>query len=405
LKHYGSSCTIVFDGYDSGPSIKDHEHQRRATRTAPSIQVSGTNQICHSQSTFLTNAFNKSQFIALLVDQLKVVAVTAKQSAADADTDIVQAAIELATRQQPAIVVADDTDVLCLLTHHLKSNMADVYMLLSRRSIKNKSGKLVSIRKVQSTIGTQAVGQLLVLHALTGCDTTSAPFGIGKVTAFKKVTKDSNTVALTNVIGSNTATRDAVADAGSKLLVMLYGGRSQDTLDLLRYNTYMSMCALRSARLAPERLPPTERAAFYHCLRVHLQVVQWSSLMSEAINAVEWGWQVDDGSLKPIPTDQKPAPDDLLKFIKCSCKSETRNQCGENSNCTCRKNGLPCVPACGNCRGDSCSNAERIQTSNDSDASNSDADIGQDMQTTIDELIADEDLPWNEEEEVIGMMQ
>jgi hypothetical protein len=66
---------------------------------------------------------------------------------------------------------------------------------------------------------------------------------------------------------------------------------------------------------------------------------------------------------------------------------------------------LPCVPACGNCRGDSCSNAERIQTSNDSDASNSDADIGQDMQTTIDELIADEDLPWNEEEEVIGMMQ
>ena len=27
---YGGSCCICFDGYEQGPSIKDHEHQRRA---------------------------------------------------------------------------------------------------------------------------------------------------------------------------------------------------------------------------------------------------------------------------------------------------------------------------------------------------------------------------------------
>ena len=29
-KNYGSGCHIVFDGYESGPSNKDHEHDRRS---------------------------------------------------------------------------------------------------------------------------------------------------------------------------------------------------------------------------------------------------------------------------------------------------------------------------------------------------------------------------------------
>ena len=36
---YGYAC-IIFDGYNQGPSIKDHEHQRRVTKMCADIQLS-----------------------------------------------------------------------------------------------------------------------------------------------------------------------------------------------------------------------------------------------------------------------------------------------------------------------------------------------------------------------------
>jgi hypothetical protein len=36
---YGECCCICFDGYEQGPSIKDHEHQRRAKKTCADNKV------------------------------------------------------------------------------------------------------------------------------------------------------------------------------------------------------------------------------------------------------------------------------------------------------------------------------------------------------------------------------
>jgi len=54
--------------------------------------------------------------------------------------------------------------------------MADVYMLLWTK-MPNGESKVVSVRAVQNDIGDQGVRQVLVVHALTGCYTTSAIFG------------------------------------------------------------------------------------------------------------------------------------------------------------------------------------------------------------------------------------
>ncbi len=53
------------------------------------------------------------------------------------------------------------------------------------------------------------------------------------------------------------------------------------------------------------------------------------------------------------------APETLLKFVRCKCKLSSRNPCGTNL-CSCRKNGLKCATACGDCRGENCKNAEDI---------------------------------------------
>ena len=102
----------------------------------------------------------------------------------------------------------------------------------------------------------------------------------------------------------------------------------------------------------PSKLPPTESTAFAHSLRVYYQCLVWGSLDQFQTDPGLWGWQLDDGAYSPIVTTSDCAPENILQFIRCKCKS------GCHSNlCSCRKHGLKCVFACKNCRGD-CGNGE-----------------------------------------------
>ena len=73
------------------------------------------------------------------------------------------------------------------------------------------------------------------------------------------------------------------------------------------------------------------------------------------------------GMLVPVKTDQQPAPEWILKFVRCKCKTSSKNTCG-SMVCTCRKNGLRCVEACGECIGQFCSNQPDIAVNDLSDA-------------------------------------
>ena len=61
--------------------------------------------------------------------------------------------------------------------------------------------------------------------------------------------------------------------------------------------------------------------------------------------------------------DLEPAPESLLKFVRCKCKLSTANPCGSNT-CSCLKHGLKHVTVCGDCRGESCRNAEETTYNN-----------------------------------------
>ena len=111
--------------------------------------------------------------------------------------------------------------------------------------------------------------------------------------------------------------------------------------------------------LLPEKLPPTTNAAKFHSFRVHLQVIVWKSLNTDLLLATEWGWEKNGDMLVPIPTNQVVAPENILKFIRCKCKLASKNPCSSQI-CSCKKNGLPCVPSCGDCRGEYCVNKVTI---------------------------------------------
>ena len=90
--------------------------------------------------------------------------------------------------------------------------------------------------------------------------------------------------------------------------------------------------------------------------------------MTANADPLEWGWKVHQNFFAPM-TDLEPAPKELLDFVRCNCKTTSRNTfCGANL-CSCRKNGLTCVAACGNCMGESCNNSS-AETEDDNEDRN-----------------------------------
>lgn len=102
----------------------------------------------------------------------------------------------------------------------------------------------------------------------------------------------------------------------------------------------------------PQELPPTSDAAKFYSMRTYYQVQIW--LGSTSLLPQDWGWNLKDGQLLPIMCEKAPAPESILKMVKCACKGG----CGSN-RCSCRKNGLECSTACVNCKGVDCLNCKK----------------------------------------------
>ena len=65
--------------------------------------------------------------------------------------------------------------------------MADIFMMSEITRVRSARVFVIPVRDVCNTIGEKAVHQLLVIHAISGCDSTSAIFGLGKALIYKKI--------------------------------------------------------------------------------------------------------------------------------------------------------------------------------------------------------------------------
>ena len=145
------------------------------------------------------------------------------------------------------------------------------------------------------------------------------------------------------------------------MLVSIYNGRPGEDLDSLRYKRFCEKLATNTSHVRPQTLPPTSAAAKYHSLRVYLQIQQWKGSRDD-LSPVEWGWKESEGGLTPVHTDLPPAPEELLRVIRCNCKTDCTNM-----RCTSIKHNVKCSPACGNCRGSGCINSDQLEYDDDDD--------------------------------------
>ena len=146
--------------------------------------------------------------------------------------------------------------------------------------------------------------------------------------------------------------------------MVLHNGNSTDSLDSLWHQRFCENVASNTSHVHPRALPPTPGAAMYHSLRVYLQVQEWKG-SAGGLRPTEWGWQQCDNAdmgFVPLQTYLAPAPENLLRVIRCNCMADC-----STLRCTCKKHNIDCSPACGNCRGSGCANILQLPYGDDED--------------------------------------
>ena len=196
-----------------------------------------------------------------------------------------------------------------------------------------------------------------MIHAISGCDTTSRPFGVGKRSTLRKLQSSQPLCTLAAEFLSPKLEPEQVIDTGEEILVQLFGGIGGDSLDTLRFKMFCTKVARGTSFLHVHCLPPTSAAAKHHTCRVYLQVQEWAG---NSLDPQEWGWKIVNGTFIPKTTEVPPAPAHLLSVIRCNCKADC-----DTRRCTFRKHGLECTTACGGCHGLECSNVNIVSTEDD----------------------------------------
>ena len=116
----------------------------------------------------------------------------------------------------------------------------------------------------------------------------------------------------------------------------------------------MAKCLVDHPQLAT--LPPTVESFTQNALRGHLQLAIWYSCVvpdPPLMDVLLHGYKRIEGSsnLNPVmlPPGTASAPLELIKLIKCACKSTTRACLSDR--CACRSNGrMACTVFC-ECKG------------------------------------------------------
>ena len=190
---------------------------------------------------------------------------------------------------------------------------------------------------------------ILAVHALSGCDTTSYPYGKGKATAVNILLKH-DFEDMDRVLGNEDATQEQIMAIGRDFFLKLYGTTRVFTMNEAR----VSLFKKRKTPPALKNLPPTDANLMLHCLRAHHQVMLWKAASEQfppvaAKDITKYGWYLKDGVPQPYVAQIPVAPPGLLDVVSCTCKS---NQPCKTNRCSCRKQCLPCTDYC-NCTGDS----------------------------------------------------
>ena len=163
----------MFDGYQSLESTKVSEQHLRAKKGASKDILFGADMISViPQDSFLKNNTNKTRFMKLLIQESGKHDISAIQAKPDAYYLIVSTILEKSSESEnPVILIGNDTDLLVMLVSHSSFN-CNTYIIME-----TNPATIYNIKEIQQKFATPYGDLLLLIHCITGCDTTSTCYG------------------------------------------------------------------------------------------------------------------------------------------------------------------------------------------------------------------------------------
>nr|XP_047133400.1 uncharacterized protein LOC124811573 isoform X1 [Hydra vulgaris] len=264
--------TIIFDGYQS--STKDSIHQKRSGKISQTVEINDLNPCPAERSIFLSNYKNKNDFVRLLALKLQNNGFKVICCPSDADTSIVKLALEI-NNVESVTIYSDDTDILCLLMHHVHTGAQSQGIFLKTLT-RNKATDQRVCYKIQNVVNTSddtLLNYVLFAHTFTGCDTTSAIHNFGKTTIFTKLKNSNELKSTADLFYQENISTDDIGKGAIRFFELLHSPCFN--LKQIRKHKYDEMVASDRASIDPALLPPSPRAAYYHGLRVYHQMKVW----------------------------------------------------------------------------------------------------------------------------------
>ena len=314
---YGNA-TVVFDGYDGGPSTKDNAHQRRTrTKVTNKVDISDAIKFVGKKDDFLSNGMNKHALIKLISGRLREKGCHTIQAEGDADLDIVKAAFAM-SEHISVTLIGEDTDLLVLLLYHAPANDCKHLYFRSDKGTPN----VYNITVLKRLLRDNVCSDLLFIHAISGCDTTSRIFGVGKKSVVQKVIAgDSVLHECSKVFRTPTVGPATVETTGCEVMVSLFNGGKSDSLASLPDSFLAKKVATAKTFVTPERLPLTTSATNLHSRRTYLQVMERLG-NNYGMQPTEWGWAVQG--------DKQPTQNGSLQLL---CRMQ-HNEMWMQETCT-----------------------------------------------------------------------
>ena len=223
LAHYPpfSKKIVLFNRYEQeAPSAKDHERTRRGR--AKDVRLT-PNTLLPCREVILHNSKNKNLLNNILcsyplphniqfVNMLDCV-VTHDEADVTLCSYMLKAVAEGAHTIR---ILSDDTDVFVLLVYWTLR-----MRVVAKIQMEKWNGDVLDINETVQRLDPRKCSQLLGIHALSGCDTVSYPFGKGTKSALKLLEID--IPGIDHVLGQPGATHAQLQETAHTLFLPLYG--------------------------------------------------------------------------------------------------------------------------------------------------------------------------------------
>ena len=221
-----------------------------------------------------------------------------------------------------AQIRSPDSDIFFLLLYYA-CRMPNITLLFDTG--KGNKRRLINISDLSKEYSEELRSALLGLHAFTGCDSTSAFKGIGKIKPIKLIQKVTKFCEPLGRLGEEWEISDDTVQQLEELTCALYGKSRFSDIDEVRHVIIKSKCKENSDMISPSAhlellsLPPCRKTLVQHIRRCNYQVAIWKRAHIAKVvppSPTEGhGWRYDGNRLEPLWCEGDVLPPRLVDVL------------------------------------------------------------------------------------------